>query len=126
MQPKAFFQSLLGQADIEIDGTRPWDIRVHDDRLYTRVLRYGSLAVGEGYMDGWWDCDDLDGAIYRASVADFKDNFKLDFGVIFETLRATVINAQRARVTEVAEKHYDIGNDLYEKMLDKRMIYSCG
>ena len=77
-------------------------------------------------MDGWWDCDDLDGAIYRASLADFKDNFKLDFGVILETLRATLLNPQRAKVTEVAEKHYDIGNDLYERMLDKRMIYSCG
>ena len=126
MQPKAFFQNLLRQADIEINGTRPWDVRIHDDRLYTRVLRYGSLAVGEGYMNGWWDCDDLDGAIYRASAADFKDNFKLDFGVILETLRATVLNPQRAKVTEVAEKHYDIGNDLYERMLDKRMIYSCG
>ena len=126
MQPKAFFQNLLAQADIEIDGTRPWDVQIHDDRLYTRVLRYGSLAVGEGYMDGWWDCDDLDGAIYRASAADFKDNFKLDFGVILETLRATLLNPQRAKVTEVAEKHYDIGNDLYERMLDKRMIYSCG
>ena len=122
MQPKAFFQSLLEQADIRINGDRPWDIKVHDERIYTRALRHGSLGIGEAYMDGWWDCDDLDGAIYRASAADFRDNLKLDFGVILETLRATILNPQRLKVTEVAEKHYDIGNDLYEKMLDKRMI----
>jgi cyclopropane-fatty-acyl-phospholipid synthase len=126
MQPKAFFGSLLEQADIRINGTRPWDVQVHDNRLYTRALRYGSLGIGEAYMDGWWDVEDLDGAIYRAASTNFQDTFKLDFGVILATLRETLINPQRAKVTEVAEKHYDIGNDLYERMLDKRMIYSCG
>jgi cyclopropane-fatty-acyl-phospholipid synthase len=38
-----------------------------------------------------------------------------------------VLNQQCPKKSyEVSEKHYDIGNDLYECMLDKRMIYSCG
>ena len=31
-----------------------------------------------------------------------------------------------ARSKQVAEVHYDLDNHFYEKMLDKRMIYSCG
>jgi cyclopropane-fatty-acyl-phospholipid synthase len=52
--------SLLAAAGIEIDGPRPQDIQVHDDRLYARVLAGGSLALGEAYVDGWWDCPRLD------------------------------------------------------------------
>lgn len=58
------------QADIRIDGSRPWDIRVHDDRFYERVLSGGSLALGESYMDGWWDCDRIDVAVCRMLQAD--------------------------------------------------------
>ena len=32
----------------------------------------------------------------------------------------------KARAFQIGEHHYDLGNDLFEKMLDKRMIYSCG
>ena len=38
---------------------------VHDPRVYERVLRQGSVGLGESYADGWWDADDLD----RASCA---------------------------------------------------------
>jgi cyclopropane-fatty-acyl-phospholipid synthase len=31
-----------------------------------------------------------------------------------------------ARAYQVGEYHYDLGNDLYEAMLDKRMNYTCG
>ena len=46
--------------------------------------------------------------------------------MIWSVARGRLLNLQRLRVTEVGEKHYDIGNDLYAAMLDRRMIYSCG
>src|SRR5437660_4122665 len=52
--------NLLACAVIRIDGTRPWDIRVHDRHFFNRVLASGTLGFGESYMDGWWDCDALD------------------------------------------------------------------
>jgi cyclopropane-fatty-acyl-phospholipid synthase len=52
--------NLLGFADIRINGTRPWDIKVHDRRFLSRVLASRTLGFGESYMDGWWDCDALD------------------------------------------------------------------
>src|SRR5512137_3170906 len=61
---------LMSLADVEIGGGRPWDIRVHDDRFYERVLAEGSLGLGESYMDGWWDCDRLDEFVRRVMAAD--------------------------------------------------------
>ncbi len=38
-----------------------------------------------------------------------------------------VTNMQsRARAGQIAEKHYDLGNDVYRVMLDERMVYTCG
>jgi cyclopropane-fatty-acyl-phospholipid synthase len=47
--------------------------------------------------------------------------------MLFDLARARLLNLQRGRrAFTVGERHYDIGNDLYERMLDSRMIYSCG
>ena len=58
--PRIIIERLLAEADIAIDGPRPWDIKVHDGRFFSRVLTGGSLALGESYMDGWSDCPALD------------------------------------------------------------------
>jgi cyclopropane-fatty-acyl-phospholipid synthase len=126
MNSKSAIASLLRKADIEIGGSRPWDVQIHDERVYARALRHGSLGVGEAYMDGWWDSEALAETMYRIADAKLQDAAKIDFALVIEGLKAVVTNPQRLKVTEVAEKHYDIGNDLYERMLDKRMIYSCG
>ena len=119
-------QKLLDQADVQIGGDRPWDIKVHNEQLYERVLSGGALAMGESYMDGWWDCDALDACIYRLRSAQLEkavSNWQMGWLV----LKAKVLNLQsQRRAHEVGEQHYDRGNDLFEKMLDRRMIYSCG
>ena len=51
---------ILEHSDVQINGNRPWDIRIHNPNFYERVLSGGSLALGESYMDGWWDCEALD------------------------------------------------------------------
>ncbi len=51
---------LLSLAGVEINGPHYYDIQVHNDDFYQRVLSQGSLGLGESYMDGWWDCNDLD------------------------------------------------------------------
>ena len=45
-------RELLDLAEIQINGSQPWDLQVHDNRLYERVLRDSSLGLGEAYMDG--------------------------------------------------------------------------
>lgn len=122
---KTFIIDLLAKCDIEVGGSRPWDIQVHDDRLYKRLMTQGSLGLGEAYMDGWWDAGEVDKFLYRVLVNDLQSKVRLDLALTVLTIKSILFNTQRTRVREVGEKHYDIGNDLYSKMLDPRMIYSC-
>ncbi|WP_284394136.1 cyclopropane fatty acyl phospholipid synthase [Devosia yakushimensis] len=123
---KRFVQTQLARTEVEIGGERPWDVQVHNESLYGRVLSQGTLGLGESYMDGWWDAEALDQFLFKLITANIQDNFPKDLALIGSVLKGKLLNLQRLRVTEVGEKHYDIGNDLYAAMLDKRMIYSCG
>ncbi len=116
---------LLGEADVLINGARPWDIVVHDDRFYRRVLANGSLGLGESYMDQWWDCEEIDEMIARLLGAGLEEKIQpRKFLYLF--LLAHLMNPQRkSKAYEVGERHYDLGNDLFERMLDKRMTYTC-
>jgi cyclopropane-fatty-acyl-phospholipid synthase len=121
-----FIADLLSLADVKINGDRPWDIQVHDERLYSRVLSGGSLALGESYMDAWWDVKSLDQFFYRILGADLDQKVRGFKNIVWLGLRAVVTNMQaKRRAYNIGEKHYDIGNDLYQAMLDKRMNYSC-
>jgi cyclopropane-fatty-acyl-phospholipid synthase len=116
---------LLEGTDIKINGSRPWDLRVHDERFFQRVLGQGSLGAGESYMDGWWDCEQLDEMLTRIVRADIDQHLRSPRGVML-SLTARLINMQsRRRAFKVGQRHYDLGDDLYERMLDPRMIYTC-
>lgn len=123
---KNFISRILGAADIEIGGDRPFDVTVHDERLYGRILTQGTLGLGEAYMEGWWDSPALDQTLARLLVSDARNKVPADLSLAGSYVRGVLTNLQRRRAFEVGERHYDIGNDLYEHMLDKRMIYSCG
>jgi cyclopropane-fatty-acyl-phospholipid synthase len=120
-------RNLLAFADVEVGGTRPWDMRVNDPRVYERFLYEGSLGIGESYMDGWWDCDALDeffDRLMRSQVEQRLENKRMLF---LMTLKHRLFNLQSIRTAwRVIEKHYDLGNDLYKIMLDRRMVYTCG
>ena len=64
--------ALLAEADVKIGGARPWDIQVHDEQLYARVLAEAALGLGESYMDGWWDCERLDEFFHRILAAELE------------------------------------------------------
>ncbi len=117
--------SILKEAGIKINGNNSWDIQIYNENLYERVFRGGSLAFGEAYMDGWWDVPKLDQffeKIFRAKIDEKINNLKL----LPYIIKSIIFNPQKGRKSfEVGEIHYDIGNDLYSKMLDKRMVYSC-
>jgi cyclopropane-fatty-acyl-phospholipid synthase len=124
---ETMIRSLLELADIQVDGSRPWDLQVHDDRLYDRVLRDSSLGLGEAYMDGWWDCEALDEFINRVLKARLDERISKNMLMVFQVLRAKLFNRQSsARAFEIGERHYDLGNELYRAMLDRRLNYTCG
>ena len=126
MNAKQEIRKLLKIVDIEIGGKRDHDIQVHDDRLYTRVMTQGNLGLGESYMDGWWSCRRIDKMLTRILESRLDKRFKLTPRMLFLYLRSKIANMQRLRAHNIGEKHYDIGNGLYKKMLDRNMQYSCG
>jgi cyclopropane-fatty-acyl-phospholipid synthase len=90
------------------------------------LLRDGTLGLGESYMDGWWDAPALDQFLFRLIETNVQDAFPKDLAEVWSIVKGRLLNLQRRHVTEVGEKHYDIGNELYSAMLDRRMVYSCG
>ncbi|WP_457553998.1 cyclopropane fatty acyl phospholipid synthase [Desulfobacula sp.] len=128
LKAKKIVQKILDASDIQIDGNRPWDIQVHNPNFYERVLSGGSLALGESYMDGWWDCEALDQFFERALRDRLDKKLKINpLLLLWLMLKANIINAQnRAKAFIIGKRHYDIGNTLFSYMLDKRLNYSCG
>jgi len=118
---------LLSLAGVTINGKDPWDPQIRREEFYDRVLRDGSIALGESYMDGWWDCDRLDEFFHKVLSADLDravmKNWKLVFAIAWDAIANP---GKRSRSFEVGKRHYDIGNDLYRAMLDPRMVYTCG
>ena len=120
-------QDILNLADIKLNGDRPWDIKVRNPRFYSRVLAGGSLALGESYMDGWWECDHLDQFFHRILKTNLDRRVVNMKQLVWAVLKAKLTNRQRvSKSFVIGEKHYDAGNDLYRVMLDKRLAYSCG
>ena len=120
-------EELLSSADVAINGNRACDIKVHNPALFKRILQEGSLGFGESYMDGWWDCERLDIFFQRVLRAGLENKLPQNINDIIKIAMARLRNLQtkkRARI--VGEEHYDLGNDLFELMLDPYMQYSCG
>lgn len=125
--PEQIVKNALLEADIHINGNRPWDITVHNNEFYAKVLSEGSLGLGESYMDGWWDCPAVDEFISHVLRAKLDSRINISWNVIWGYIQAYILNLQdRAGSMKVIDQHYQLGNDLYKNMLDKFMTYSCG
>jgi cyclopropane-fatty-acyl-phospholipid synthase len=124
---KHIVEQLLASAGITVDGSAPWDIKVHDDRFYRRVLRGQSLGLGESYMDGWWDCRQVDAMVCRLLSGGIEERVRSDWRLLIRCLPGLVFNLQtRGRSLRSARHHYDRGNDLFLSFLDPYNQYSCG
>lgn len=119
-------EEMLSQAGITINGNQPQDIRVKNPEFFHRVLQEGSLGLGESYMDGWWECDRLDIFFQRILAAELDTHLPKHFSDIVRIASARIFNYQtRKRAWIVGKEHYDLGNDLFSRMLDPYMQYSC-
>ena len=118
-------KSVLAEIDIKINGDRPFDIQVHDENLYRRVIAQGSLGLGEAYVEGWWDCPQLEELFTRILRARLQDNVGNSNLISWlAVLKTKLQNLQTfTRSSQVARQHYDLGNDLYQAISrgDKRL-----
>lgn len=119
-------EQLLSETGVRINGSKPWDIRVWDERLYSRLLKEGSLGLGESYMEGWWDCPQIDGFICKLLGKNLEAKIKGNLQTLLLYLPARFFNLQSpARVGIIARRHYDLGNELFFSFLDHYKQYSC-
>jgi cyclopropane-fatty-acyl-phospholipid synthase len=124
--PKTIAQRLLALADVHINGDRPWDITVHDERFYERALTQGALGLGESYMDAWWDSPDLAEFFSKILDAGLDEKVRFNWSLLRLFIKSRILNPQRKSKAPVnVRRHYDIGNDIYTRMLGPRMVYSC-
>jgi cyclopropane-fatty-acyl-phospholipid synthase len=117
----------MASAEIEVDGTRPWDVQIHDPRFYKRVIAESVLGLGESYMDGWWTCEALDQLFERILRADLRKQIKLPLAEASALVLTRLFNMQnRVRSKKVVDKHYDASSDIILDFLDPYNQYTCG
>ncbi|MCH8027679.1 MAG: cyclopropane fatty acyl phospholipid synthase [candidate division Zixibacteria bacterium] len=124
---EAAVRKLLEHTDIRINGNNRWDIQVHDNRFYKRALGEAELGIGESYMDGWWDCEEIDTLICKLLRSGLQDVVRRNWSILWPIALAAIFNRQnKRRAQKDVGAHYSLGNDLFQKMLDPLMLYTCG
>ncbi|MBL4303539.1 SAM-dependent methyltransferase [Vibrio fluvialis] len=103
-------------------------IRVTHPGFYGRVLKGGSIAAAEAYMDGWWDSPNLT-AVTELMARNLSALDQLEAQSSFVTRAMNKVGHwlkrnSIVRAKQNIEAHYDLGNDLYQTFLDERMLYS--
>ncbi|WP_100753020.1 SAM-dependent methyltransferase [Vibrio salilacus] len=110
------------------DGQPSAIIEVKNPAFYARLLKGGSIAAGEAYMDGWWESPDLTKLMelmaLNLSALDSIESrssllSKLMHQVTHWLNRNTLVNSAKN-----IEAHYDLSNELYQTFLDEKMLYS--
>ncbi|EJN6828560.1 class I SAM-dependent methyltransferase [Vibrio cidicii] len=103
-------------------------IEVKHPGFYSRVLRGGSIAAGEAYMDGWWDSPDLTAlmklmALNLAALDGLEEQSSWLSKLVYKMAHWANRNTQQNSKKNI-HAHYDLGNDLYRAFLDENMLYS--
>lgn len=123
---KHLAEEILGLAGVQINGNNPWDIQIHNSEFYRRAITEAEMGIGESYMDKWWDVEKMDEFIHRIFLARANERIQRKLSVFIQILTAKLFNLQsKRRAYQIAEKHYNLGNNLFQNMLDSRMNYSC-
>jgi len=98
--------------------------------VYRFILFSGSRGLGEAYVAGRWQADDLT-VFLRLLVRNlprlerlFRSWTKLT-GPFYDLVKWPLRNTLQGSRQNIYA-HYDLGNDFYELFLDETMTYSCG
>jgi cyclopropane-fatty-acyl-phospholipid synthase len=127
LSPQAAFEAPLISAGLQLNGPRAIDPQIHDKRVFSRVLLEGTLGLGESYVDGWWDCEDLAGFVTKLLQSGaYEGRTGLTGTLISWAQKFHNAQSKGMRSMRVITQHYDAGNQLYTRMLDPRMVYTCG
>lgn len=124
MNSRTLVRNIFDEIGIEFGK----EIQIHNDRFYDYLLHYRSLGLGESYMAGWWDTDNFPMLMQKLQkgLPKVKHYFMTNLRLLGYPIIDHMINRQNKwRAIKNVRSHYDIGNELYEIMLDEHMVYSC-
>ena len=120
-------EQILAPADIRLNGPRPWDIQLHDERALSHALLHGSIGFGEGYVEGWWSTGDLEELSRRLASAEVDNLARvLPRGLLLKASSLLSNRQSKKNALTVVRQHYDFGNDLFTSFLGGYKNYSCG
>jgi cyclopropane-fatty-acyl-phospholipid synthase len=127
MKENELMENILSQVGINVNGDSPWDIKIKDKRTYNQVLQNKSLGLGETYMEGWWECSRIDELICKILKARLDEKVRGNVLLALQSLKAVLCNLQsKVRAPIVADRHYNLDNELFTAFLDPYVQYSCG
>ena len=104
-------------------------VHISHPQFFADVAFGGTVGAGEAYIRGLWRCDDLTSLVRlfvrNRDLMNGMDSrwaiFTRPFLKLFHALNK---NSKEGSARNIAA-HYDLGNSLYELMLDETMMYSC-
>ena len=115
----------FGHADSDLQA----EIHVHDAQLWLSLASNGSIGAAEAYIRGDWSSPDLT-AVIRVFVANLELLDRMEGGLalisqpLLKALHWLNRNTRRGSKRNISA-HYDLGNQLFERMLDPSMMYSA-
>jgi cyclopropane-fatty-acyl-phospholipid synthase len=106
-------------------------ITVRDPQFYCLAAFSGTVGAGESYIHGHWRCDDLTALVRimvlnRHVMQDMEGGFAARGSALLRRLLHWANRNSKTGSARNIAAHYDLGNDLYQLMLDETMAYSCG
>jgi cyclopropane-fatty-acyl-phospholipid synthase len=113
----------FGKAGITVNGSNAWDVKLHNKEFYTRVACDSTLGMGEAYMEGWWDCEDVQEFSYRVFMSGIYKSYMSRMNRLLNYLLLQCFNLQtKARAFEVGLKHYDQGKSSTRMLAEVKSI----
>ena len=104
-------------------------VEVHSPQAWAMLLS-GSRGLADSYARGLWDTPDLVACIRLAACnVHMLDRLRSALTPVrapLQYLRGTAGRNDRHRSRQDIAAHYDLGNELFENMLDPTLSYSCG
>ena len=104
---------LLASADIHLNGSRPWDIQIKHPQTLQRLLSLGGFALGESYMDGWWECQAIDLMVERAMRAGLQEKLATP-RAWWESFKGRMRPREGVGQSRIVGRmHYAVGNQVF-------------
>jgi cyclopropane-fatty-acyl-phospholipid synthase len=112
------------RADITINGKNPWDIKVLDNRFYKRFRKYFTIGLLESYAEKWINVEDFEELFYRLLRNRVYFDFTPSIALITRYITHKLLPLNRIRSGFVAEKHYDLPQELFMSFLGDSKAYT--